>query len=108
MVAADAVHGTTIAASVGGGLRLGVPLFQRWQGSVQSTAMRVRHSKDGAGHRARARPCNDVHALAGIWPLGVAMGDKALRASGCTRVCGYKPHDGRTGRNGDQGRKVWA
>ena len=108
MVAADAVHGTTIAASVGGGLWLGVPLFRRRQGSVQSTAMRVHHNKDGVGHRARARPCGGVRALAGVWPLGVAMGDKALRASGCTCVCCYKPHDSRTGRSGDQGLKVWA
>lgn len=49
--------------------------------------MRVRRSKDGAGHRARARPCGDVRALAGVWPLGSAMGGKARRASGCARVC---------------------
>jgi len=43
----------------------------RWrQGSVQSIAMRVRHGKDGAGHRARARLCGDVRALAGVWPRG--------------------------------------
>jgi len=107
VVAADAVHGTTIAASVDSGLRLGFLC------------------SDGGKAESSPLPC--VCAIVRMGPgTGLVQGRTVmcvrLLASGrsawpwttrhyvlvVARVCCYKPHDSRTGRSGDQGQKVWA
>ena len=107
VVAADAVHGTTIAASVDSGLWLGY--LCSGDGKAESSPLpcvcATKRMGPGTGLvQGHAVMCVCLLASGrSTWPWATRH---YVLVVAC--VCCYKPHDSRTGRSGDQGQKVWA